>query len=509
MNWLASWSAFLLGMVLSGVVLAQSTYVPIVPVRLMDTRPGGTTVDGQSAGGGPLAGTTTYNLNVLGRNVIPPSGVTAVALNVTVTNPTNVGFITVWPTGTTQPTASNLNLAPGVSISNQVIAKIGINGQISIYVYCNNGSANIIVDVAGYFPSTTDLTPLTPARLLDTRSGGPTTDGQFSGVGAIAAGSTLDLTVLNRGGVLARGVSGVVLNVTAVTASANSFVTVWPSGNTRPSTSNLNVVSGQTIANLVMVGLGSNGKVSIYNNLGNTDMVVDVVGYFLSTSTFTSLIPARLLDTRSGAPTVDGQFSGQGAIASGGTLNLTVVGRGNVPAAGVGAVALNITSVLPPASGYLVAWGTGTTSGNAPPPTMDVNFWASGTVPSLVIAQVGPNGQVSINNNSTGATQVVADVMGWFSNGAPLVPTFIPASGPIGTVLTLAGANFNPNAASNVVTIGGVQGYVEAVTANSLTVTVLSGTPTGQAQVVVNGITASGTFSVTAQPATAVCQPLQ
>lgn len=430
MNWLAKWSAVLLGLVLTGTVFAQSTlYTPMVPVRLMDSRPGHTTVDGQSAGMGPIASTTTYNLTVLGRAGIPTTGVTAVALNVTVTDPTNFGFVTVWPAGVAQPLAANLNLAPGVSISNQVIAKIGTNGQVSIYVLSVNGSANVIVDVAGYFPATSDLTPLTPARLLDTRSGGTTVDGQFSGGGAVPAGGTLDLTVLGRGGVPAIGVSAVVLNVTAVTASSNSFITVWPSGVSRPLAANLNVVSGQTIANLVMVGPGSNGKISIYNNLGNTDFVVDVAGYFSSTSTFTSLVPARLLDTRSGGPTIDGQFSGQGAIASNGTLNLSVLGRGGVPATGVGAVALNIVAVLPPAGGYLVAWGTGTTSGNAPPPTMDINFWASGTVPSLVIAQVGSNGQVSINNNSAGATQVVADVMGWFpSTTVPFPPSSVTAT---------------------------------------------------------------------------------
>jgi|GEM_PF-2299026 len=415
MQWLVRWSAFLLGMALSGAVLAQSTYVPMVPVRLMDTRPGGTTVDGVSAGGGPILGSTTVNLAVLGRGVIPSSGVTAVALNITVTNPTNVGFVTVWPTGATQPTASNLNLAPGVSISNQVIAKIGDNGRISVFVFCNHGSANVIVDVAGYFPASSDLTPLTPARLLDTRTGGSTVDGQFSGTGAIPSGGKLDLTVLNRGGVPAIGVSAVVLNVTAVTASRNSFITVWPTGASQPLASNLNVVSGQTIANLVMVAPGTGGKVSIYNNLGNTDFVVDVVGYFSSaTATFVSLVPARLLDTRSGGPTYDGQGSGQGAIASGGTLDLTVAGRGNVPSMGVGAVALNITSVLPAASGYLVAWGSSTTTNNTPPQAMDINFWASSTIPSLVIAQVGQNGHVLINNNSTGATNVVADVVGWF-----------------------------------------------------------------------------------------------
>ena len=64
--------------------------------------------------------------------------------------------------------------------------------------------------------------------------------------------------------------------------------------------------------------------------------LADDVGY-------TSLQPARLLDTRTGSPTIDNAFAGGGALGQAGVVNLTVVGRGNVPATGVGAVVLNVT----------------------------------------------------------------------------------------------------------------------------------------------------------------------
>jgi len=406
--------ALLVGLTLHIAALAQSTnFVPLVPARLMDTRPGNSTVDGQFAGSGPLASWTTTNLTVAGRSGIPSSGVGAVALNITVTDPMGAGFLTAWPAGASLPNASNLNFVPGLAVSNQVIAKVGANGQVSIYLYAGGGTANVVADVTGYFPTSSDLTSLTPARLLDTRSGMNTIDGQFAGSGAVAAGGTLGLTVLGRGGVPASGVSAVVVNVTATGATASTFVTAWRSGDTRPNASNLNVVGGQTIPNLVMVAPGADGKISLFNNAGSTDLIVDVVGYFSSTTTFAPLLPARLLDTRPGFSTVDGQFSGTGAIGSGGTQNLTVIGRGGVPIGGVGAVALNITAVTPSAAGYLTAWGTGTTIGNAPPQTMAVNFAAGAVIPSLVIAQVGPNGQVSISN-SLGSTNVIVDVVGWF-----------------------------------------------------------------------------------------------
>lgn len=186
MTWLIRWSVFLLGFAIVNVALAQSSpYVSMVPARLMDTRSGGNTVDGQFSGGGPIPSLTTNNLTVLGRAGIPISGVSAVALTVTVTDPTGPGFVTVWPAGSSLPNASNLNLNPGKSISNQVITKVGTDNQVSIYVYSGYGSANVVVDVSGYFLITSDFVALTPARLLDTRSGQQTVDGLFAGAGAL------------------------------------------------------------------------------------------------------------------------------------------------------------------------------------------------------------------------------------------------------------------------------------------------------------------------------------
>ena len=373
MNWILRCAAFVFGLLSSGTLLAQSSpFVPMVPARLLDTRLGNTTVDGQFAGAGPMASLSTLNLTVSGRAGIPASGVGAVALNITVTDPGGSGYLTAWPAGTPVPNASNLNFTAGLSISNQVIAKIGANGQVSIFVYAGTGTANVIADVAGYFPTTSDFSPLTPARLLDTRAGMATIDGQFAGGGAIPGGGTLNLTVLGRGGVPASGVKAVVVNVTTANPTASIFVTAWPTGTALPNASNLNAVAGQTIPNLVIVAPGTGGKISLFNSAGSTDLVVDVVGYFSSNTTLSPLVPARLLDTRPGFATIDGQFSGQGAVGAGGTLNLTVLGRGGVPSAGVGAVALNVTAVVPSAAGYIVAWGTGTTSGNFPPRAMDM-----------------------------------------------------------------------------------------------------------------------------------------
>ncbi len=74
--------------------------------------------------------------------------------------------------------------------------------------------------------------------------------------------------------------NAVVLNVTVTGPTGAGYVTVWPDGVTRPGTSDLNFVGGQTIPNLVVVQVGSNGKVDVYNSFGSTNVVIDVMGWY-------------------------------------------------------------------------------------------------------------------------------------------------------------------------------------------------------------------------------------
>ena len=360
---------------------------------------------------------TQFDLTVIDRNALPASGVNAVALNVTVADAASPNYLVVWPTGSTKPNSSNINVA-GQPVSNEVIAKIGTGGKISMFFGGGAANhANVTIDITGYFQSTSDLQSLTPARLLDTRPGFTTVDGSYAGVGAVSSGGTLDVAVLGRGGIPSSGVTSVVVNVTATGPSAPAgYITVWQNGSSRPLASNLNFVQGQTIPNLVAVSPNpANGKISFFNSNGSTDLIADVVGYFTSNVTFSPLLPARLMDTRAGSTTIDGQYVGIGALANQTTLDLTVTGRGGVPATGVGAVALNVTATNPTAVGFLTAWGSGSIAGNAPPQAMGVNFSTGGTTPSLIVAPVGANGKVSIFNSS-GSTDVIVDVVGWFPN---------------------------------------------------------------------------------------------
>jgi hypothetical protein len=219
-------------------------------------------------------------IQVTGVGGVPQSGVAGVVLNVTVSGTTASSYLTVWPQGTTRPTASNLNWTKGVTTPNRVSVPVGPNGQVSFYN--NSGKANVIVDVGGWYTAAggagttlTQFSGITPARILDTRQGsGEPYEGQ-----TIPSGGSLTIQVQGVGGVPITA-TAVVLNVTVTHTTEPSYLTIWPAGDSRPTSSDLNWTAGETAPNLVIVKLGTNGQVSIYNNAGQTDVIADVVGWY-------------------------------------------------------------------------------------------------------------------------------------------------------------------------------------------------------------------------------------
>ncbi len=126
--------------------------------------------------------------------------------------------------------------------------------------------AQLVADITGYYLAGTPDTPgayvpLTPARLLDTRT-------NLGGTGPVTAHGTVHLPIAGQAGVPASGASTVVMNVTVTEPKAAGNITVYPDGTTMPTTSNLNFTAGQTIPNLVLAKLGTNGRVSLTNNSG-------------------------------------------------------------------------------------------------------------------------------------------------------------------------------------------------------------------------------------------------
>jgi hypothetical protein len=131
---------------------------------------------------------------------------------------------------------------------------------------------NVAAPAGGVTGGTGGVVPLSPQRLLDTRAESAVGyAGPKPGVGA-----TVELVV--TGGSVPADASSVVLNVTGTEASGPGFVTVWPCGSPRPTASNLNLVAGATVANLVMAKVGAGGKVCLFTQSG-THLIADLAGY--------------------------------------------------------------------------------------------------------------------------------------------------------------------------------------------------------------------------------------
>ena len=242
----------------------------ISPTRFLDSR--GATGDWNA----PLVAGSPRDLVVRqpGRPTGVPASATAVVVNVTATGASEGSFLSVWPSGVARPGVSNLNFAAGQTIPNLAIVKIGDNGSIR---FANaTGTVDVVADVVAYFDPTAGARfhAINPTRVLDDRVGKG-----VSGPWGPAQSRTLALAGV-PGSNVAADATGVVLNVTATGATEGSFVTVHPSGVTRPTSSNLNFGIGQTIPNLVMTGVGSGGAIDLWNAAGSVDLVADAVGYF-------------------------------------------------------------------------------------------------------------------------------------------------------------------------------------------------------------------------------------
>jgi uncharacterized delta-60 repeat protein len=249
-----------------GTPATGDRYHPLNPERVLDTRLG----IGAPQRLGPDA---SLRLQVAGRGAVPPTGATAVVLNVTAAAPTDSSYLTVWPTDQARPTASNLNFVANKTIPNLVIVKLGPTGAVDIYNEL--GGVEVLADVVGWFgpqPSETRFYPLAPERVLDTR-------GSLPG-GGFQAGETRSLDLDGFGGIPSTGACAAVLNVTATEATGPSYLTLWPSGEALPAASNLNFRTGPAIANLVVVRLGEQGRINIYNERGYVNVIVDVAGWF-------------------------------------------------------------------------------------------------------------------------------------------------------------------------------------------------------------------------------------
>jgi hypothetical protein len=241
---------------------ATGLYTARSSQRVLDTR-GGT---------GPLGAQGKVTLDLSAQ---VPVSATAVTLNLTGVDATQSTFVSAWPTGQPRPNVSSLNLNNANATPNLVTVKLGTNRSVDLFN--NVGTVQLIADLAGYYSPDegSKFVAVAPQRLLDSRSGGVSWQAVSGGGNALAL-SMLDPVPANA--------TSVILNVTGIAPTTATFVSVYPRSTTtppRPAASNLNLVAGQTVPNLVSVGTGTNTDVWLFNNAGGINLLADLAGYFV------------------------------------------------------------------------------------------------------------------------------------------------------------------------------------------------------------------------------------
>jgi hypothetical protein len=343
-----------------------------------------------------------------------PAGATAVTGNLTVTQQTSLGYLSIGPNPQNNPTSSTLNFPRGDDRANAVTVALSATGTLSItYAAPTLGpTAHVIFDVTGYFtPDASGATyhPLTPTRILDTRSG-------------IGLSGAFGSHVARRFQVTG-GISGVPSGATAVTGNLTvtqqtnlGFLAIGPVAQNDPTSSTLNFPLNDDRANAATVALDPSGGLSITYAAPLTgkiaQVIFDVTGYFtpdLSGARYVPLIPGRILDSRDGTGGLSDVFVSHVA------RTFTVIGHGGVPATAT-AVTGNLTVTQQTNLGFLAI---GPVAQNNPT-SSTLNFPLNDDRANAATVALG-GGTLSVTYAAplAGKTaQVIFDVTGYFTPDA-------------------------------------------------------------------------------------------
>ncbi|NUS11085.1 MAG: PKD domain-containing protein [Streptomyces sp.] len=384
-----------------GRMVLGSGFVPLPSTRILDTR-AGVGVGGDR----PVPSYGSLTVPVAGRGGIPATGATDYVLNITVTGGTASGYLKVDLNGE----GSNINWAPGQTIAAQVTVPAG-DGALHIGNW-SVGSVHIVADVQGYYSAAHGYRyqPVYATRILDTRAkkGVPTTT-------AVPAGGSVTIAVPLAANA-PKDPQAVVLNVTATGSSRAGYVTAYGAGDARPAVSSVNWAAGATVANLVTVP-AAGGRVTFVNHgPAPVHLVADLNGYFAAaaTTSYRNASPWRLLDTRYGY--------GTAVVAPappGGDIRMANPLHTPEPEPEQAALLLHVTVTRPTAAGTLLPFDG---SYYAPPLNASVLNWAKGQTISNTIALAHTArtlDEVHFRNSSSGSTDLVVDLVGFFDTLTP------------------------------------------------------------------------------------------
>jgi len=375
----------------AGVTPPALRFVPMTPCRVADTR--------NAAGpfGGPsITGGTSRDFNIPNSACSVPSTAQAYSLNVAVVPAGPLGYLTLWPTGQTQPYVSTLNSLDGRIKSNAAIVPAGTGGSISVFA---SNATDVVLDINGYFvPSTVSTAlafyPITPCRIADTRNataplGGP----------SLVGGSSRTFPILSSTCGLPAAAQAYSLNFAAVPPGPLGYLTAWPTGQTMPLAASLNALTGTVTANAVIVPAGTSGSIDVFAS-NATDLVIDVNGYFAPMAagglSLYGVTPCRVLDTRlpAGSPPIT-------------SLDVAVSSSPCGISATAQAYVLSVTVVPPGPLGYLTLWP----QGQAQPYVSTLNALDGAVTSNLAIVPT-INGSISVFPSNP--THVIMDISGYF-----------------------------------------------------------------------------------------------
>ena len=362
--------------------------------RIYDLTVSGPTITSLNPAAGAVAGGQT--VTVYGTDFDPGTTVTFNAAPISISNLTPGSFTLVTP-----PSGPS-----GGTVQVQATSALGATVE-------NTASTFTYLGLANY-------APVTPFRILDTRNTG----------GPIGQGLVRSLQV--TGGVVPNTATAAVLNVTEVSGSASSLLTVYPFNTTRPTASNLNFQAHTVIANLVTVTLGANagqGWINIFNGLGSVNVLVDVEGYFTPQAAsvhqglFHPISPVRVCDTRASC-------EGHVAVGAGRSIVVTVASAGGIPSDGTAeAAVVNLTGVAGSASTYLSLFPTDLNGHCNPTGTSTINLLPGVVRANRAMVELGPTSTGGPDDalcvyNAAGTINVLVDANGWYgSSTAAASPT--------------------------------------------------------------------------------------
>ncbi len=246
-------------------------FYPATPCRVADTRgPVGT------FGGPSLAAGVNRDFAVPSSICGIPATAQAYSLNVTVVPPGVLSYLTLWPSGQSQPNASTLNSWDGQVVANAALVPAGAGGSVSLHA---SDPTDLILDINGYFGAPAQagalsFYPVTPCRIADTRN----PNGPFGGP-IMASGTTRSFPIPASACQVPAAAAAYSLNVTVVPDGPLYFLSAWPAGLPQPVVSTLNSWDGTVLANAAIVPAGAGGAISVFA-LGQTQVILDINGYF-------------------------------------------------------------------------------------------------------------------------------------------------------------------------------------------------------------------------------------